>query len=113
MFYKIQEDVRHEIEHFTQKGKYRIEDRPIYKGNTANLKTTYGHHKNIVEVPALVHGFYRRAKLEKRPLDEIMIEDLDSEIERGNLSKKQAENLLKMWLDYAKKNLPHAIYREQ
>ena len=110
MFYKLQEDIRHEIEHFTQSGDYRINDRPISKTNTANLKTVYGHHKHKVEIPALVHGFYRRAKLEKRPLDDIMTDDLDSEIERGNLSKKQAEKLLTMWIDYAKKNLPRAIY---
>lgn len=111
LFYKLQEVVRHEIEHFTQHGPYRIEDRPIYKGDTTNLKTVYGHHKNVIEVPALVHGFYRRAKLEKKPLDEIMIEDLDSEIEKGLLTKNQAENLLTMWLTYAKKNLPSAIYK--
>jgi hypothetical protein len=110
LFYKLQEDVRHEIEHFTQKGFYRIKDRPVYKGSTSNLKTVYGHHKNIIEVPALVHGFYRRAKLEKRPIDEIMIEDLDSEIERGSLNKRQAESLLKIWINYAKKNIPKAVY---
>jgi hypothetical protein len=112
LFYKLQEVVRHEIEHFTQQGTYRIEDRPIYKGNTVNLKTVYGHHKNVIEVPALVHGFYRRAKLEKRPLDEIMMEDLDSEIEKGFLTKNQAEKLLSIWIDYTKKNLPAAIYKQ-
>lgn len=111
LFYKLQEDVRHEIEHFTQSGYYRIEDRPTSTTQTINLKTTYGHHKHKIEVPALVHGFYRRAKLEKRPLDEVMMEDLDSEIEKGNLTKKQAENLLKMWVEYAQQNLPTAIYR--
>lgn len=110
LFYKLQEDIRHEIEHFTQIGPNRISDRPTSRTNTATLKTVYGHHKNKTEVPALVHGFYRRAKLEKRPLDEIMIEDLDSEIERGNLSKKQAEKLLQIWIDYAKKNIPKAKY---
>lgn len=110
LFYKLQEDIIHEIEHFTQIGTNRIEDRPIYKGNTANLKTTYGHHKNVLEIPALVRGFYRRAKLEKRPLDEIMIEDLDYEIERGNLTKYAAKKLLTLWVDYAKKHLPKAIY---
>jgi len=111
LFYKLQEDVRHEIEHFTQMGPNRIEDRPIYKGNTVNLKT-YGHHKNIIEVPALVRGFYRRAKIERKPIDEIMMDDLDTEIERGNLTKKAAEKLLTIWIDYAEKNLPHAIYRK-
>lgn len=110
LFYKLQEDIRHEIEHFTQMGPNRIPDRPTSRTDTANLKTVYGHHKNKIEVPALVHGFYRRAKLEKRPLDDIMIEDLDSEIERGNLSSKQAQKLLQIWVDYAKKNLPHAQY---
>ena len=112
LFYKLQEDIRHEIEHFTQIGPNRIKDRPTYKGSTANLKTTYGHHKNVIEVPALVHGFYRRAKLEKRPLDEIMMDDLDSEIERGLLTKNQAQKLLTLWIHYAKKNLPSAIYKE-
>lgn len=113
LFYKLQEDIRHEIEHFTQSGYNRIEDRPISTTNTANLKTVFGHHKHKLEVPALVHGFYRRAKLEKRPLDEVMIEDLDSEIQKGNLTKKQAETLLKMWVEYAKKNLPRALYSKE
>lgn len=112
LFYKLQEDIRHEIEHFTQMGPNRIEDRPVYKGSTANLKTIYGHHKNVIEIPALVHGFYRRAKLEKRPIDEIMMDDLDAEIERGLLTKTQAQKLLTIWVDYAKKNLPAAIYKQ-
>ena len=61
----------------------------------------------------MVHGFYRRAKLEKRPIDEVMIEDLDSEIERGNLTKPAAQSLLAIWVDYAKKNLPAAIYSQE
>ena len=110
LFYRLQEVMRHEIEHLTQGGPNRIPDRPIYYGSTSDLKTVYGHHKNKIEVPALVHGFYRRAKIEKRPLDEIMIDDLDADIQKGLLSKKQAENLLTIWLDYAKKNLPAARY---
>ena len=110
LFYRLQEVMRHEIEHLTQGGPNRIPDRPIYYGSTSDLKTVYGHHKNKIEVPALVHGFYRRAKIEKRPLDEIMVEDLDADIQKGLLSKKQAENLLTIWLDYAKKNLPAARY---
>jgi hypothetical protein len=113
LFYKLQEDIRHEIEHLTQSGYYRIEDRPVSATSTAKLKTVFGHHKHKLEVPALVHGFYRRAKLEKRPIDDVMMEDLDSEIERGTLSKKQAESLLKIWVEYAQKNLPTAIYSQQ
>ena len=113
LFYKLQEDIRHEIEHLTQLGIHRISDRPTSRTNTAQLKTTFGHHKHKLEVPALVHGFYRRAKLEKRPIDEVMIEDLDSEIERGNLTKRAAQSLLAIWVDYSKKNIPAAIYSQE
>ena len=67
LYYKLQEDVRHEIEHFTQEGPYRIEDRPKYDENTSELPPLE-HHLNISEIPALVHGFYRRAKLEKKQI---------------------------------------------
>ncbi|MFN7656417.1 MAG: hypothetical protein ACK5OW_01350 [bacterium] len=109
LFYKLQEDVRHEIEHFTQEGPDRIKDRPKSKEKTSELPP-FEHHTHITEIPALVHGFYRRAKLERRPLDEIMVEDLDDDIAKGNLTKEQASQILTLWIDYAKKHLPHAQY---
>lgn len=109
LYYKLQEDVRHEIEHFTQEGPDRIEDRPMSKEKTSELPPLE-HHTHITEIPALVHGFYRRSKLEKRPLDEIMVEDLDDDISKGNLTKEQASQILNLWIDYAKKHLPHAQY---
>ena len=109
IYYKLQEDVRHEMEHLTQHGFNRIDDRPE-RQESPDDETTYEHHKKLDEIPALVHGFYRRAKMERKPLDELMIDDLDSEIERGNLTKSEAEELLRLWLLYAKRRLPKAIY---
>ena len=114
IYYKLNEDIRHEIEHYVQeKGvtqkRFKTRQQPLIP-NTADYKTTYLHHKDPSEVEALVHGFYRRAKLEKKPLDVIMIKDLETDIERGNLTKKEAEDLFSIWLKYARRNLPHAKY---
>ncbi len=121
IYYKLNEDIRHEIEHYVQQldkldkklsglNKTRFMGRQQPLKNTASYESVYLHHKDPSEVEALVRGFYRRARLEKLPLDIIMHRDLIKDIEDGNLTKKQAINLLKLWLNYAKKNLPNAIY---
>jgi hypothetical protein len=110
IYYKLNEDIRHEIEHFKQSGPNLIPGRPKPK-DSKYFKTTFGHHKNLAEIPALVHGFYRRAKKEKKPLDVVMIEDLDKEVTRGDINLKQKEKLLQIWIDYAKQNIPTAIYK--
>jgi hypothetical protein len=107
IYMKLQEDVRHEMEHLLQ--DWTIGDRPSPIPETGE-ESTYEHHSKLDEVPAMVQGFYRRAKLERKPLDEIMTDDLDNEIEQGNLSKEEAEELLRIWLLYSKRRLPKAIY---
>ena len=110
ILYKLNEDIRHEIEHFTQEGPNVMVGKPKPKHFT-KFKTTFKHHKNPAEISALVRGFYRRAKTEKKPLDVVMIEDLEREMAKGNIDKKEKEKLLKIWIEYAKKNLPAAIYK--
>ena len=83
MFYKINEDVRHEVEHYLQ-NIFSDRQQPIQ--DTASYETTFAHHMDPSEVEALVHGFYRRAKLEKRPLDEVMLEDIHKDMQDGNLT---------------------------
>lgn len=111
MYMKLQEDVRHEMEHILQ--DWGRGDRPSPSDEDNEGETTFEHHSRIEEVPAMVQGYYRRAKLEKRPLDEIMIDDLDDEIEKGNLNRHQAEELLRIWMLYAKRRLPKAIYTNE
>lgn len=108
MYMKLQEDVRHEMEHLLQ--DLGRGDRPEPSDEDFEGETTFEHHTRLEEVPAMVQGYYRRAKLEKRPLDEIMTDDLDDEIEKGNLNKQEAEELLRIWMLYAKRRLPKAIY---
>lgn len=107
LIYKINEDIRHEIEHYTQE---IMIDKPINDEPTAQMDSTYEHHKAPSEIPAMVHGFYRRAKVEKRPLDEIMWEDLNKDIKLGNLTQEEAEDLFRIWINYSRRRLPNAIY---
>ncbi len=111
MYMKLQEDVRHEMEHILQ--DYGRGDRPIPELGDHEDETTYQHHSRIEEVPARVQGYYRRAKKMRLPLDEIMTQDLDNEIEQGNLTKEEAEELLRIWMLYSKRRLPKAIYTNQ
>lgn len=106
LFYKISEDIRHEIEHYVQEmgrkdKRYKQREQPLIP-NTAEYKTTFDHHRDPSEVEALVHGFSRRAKLEKKPLDLIMRQDLDLEIDSGNLKEKEADILFSIWKNKAK-----------
>lgn len=111
IYMKLQEDGRHEMEHILQ--DWGRGGRPSPDGVDKTGETTEQHHSRLEEVPAMVQGFYRRAKLEGRPLDEIMTDDLDNEIEQGNLTKKEAEGLLRIWMLYSKRRLPKAIYTNQ
>jgi hypothetical protein len=111
IYMKLQEDVRHEMEHLLQ--DWGRGDRPPTDTSDKGGETTYEHHSRIQEVPAMVQGFYRRAKKMRLPLDEIMTQDLDSEIEQGNLTPEEAKDLLRIWMLYAKRRLPKAIYTNQ
>jgi hypothetical protein len=115
LFYKISEDIRHEIEHYVQEidkkeqefgysekeRRYKQRKQPLIP-NTAEYKTTFDHHRDPSEVEALVHGFSRRSKLEKKPLDLIMRQDLDLEIDSGSLTEKEADILFSIWKNKAK-----------
>jgi len=107
LFYKINEDIRHEIEHYTQE---KFDNKPKNNVNTAEYSTTFEHHMDPTEISALVHGFYRRAKQEKKPLDQIMSDDIQKEIKDGNLTPEEGEDLMKVFIEYAKKNLTKAQY---
>jgi len=109
VYYKLQEDVRHEMEHVLQ--DFGIGDRPSPEPETGK-ETTYEHHSKIDEIPAMVQGFYRRAQLQRRPIDEVIIEDLDNEISLGNINKKEAEDLYRLWMNYVKRRFPKAIYSQ-
>lgn len=107
LFYKINEDIRHEIEHYTQK---IFSNKPKSSQDTSKYETTFEHHMDPSEIEALAQGYYRRSKLEKLPFDIIIKNDLNKEVEIGDLTKRESEVIYQNIVKYAKKNLPKAIY---
>ena len=107
LFYKINEDIRHEIEHYTQ-NIFPNKNQSLQ--NTVEYETTFKHHMDPAEIEALTHGYYRRAKIEKVPFDSIVKKDLDSEVQMGNLTKRESDIIYQNIVSFAEKKLPKAIY---
>lgn len=109
IYYKLTEDVRHEIEHITQVGIYRISDRPNLVNNTAKVNSYFNHHMDIIEIPALAHGFYLRAKKERKPFSLVVKRELNQEVDDGHLTKRESDIIYRQILKYSKKRLPDSF----
>lgn len=118
IYYKLTEDVRHEIEHFIQTESNLRYGKKSKKPKPKSIEDFeegdfFGHHTNKAEVEALTQGFYLRAKRERKPLDVVIQEYLDEILEQEKITPKQKTTILKKLLKYAKKNLPKAIYQQK
>jgi hypothetical protein len=113
----LNEIVRHEIEHLTQAGINK-KGRKVHVSEsrrdrvTERLKPAYGYFSLPDEIPALVHGMHRQAKIEKRPITDIFMEYLEQYISEGQINDRQAKLLFNKWYNYSIKNIPRAKYAE-
>jgi len=102
---EIKDALRHELEHVGQynfpKGVIPrdIGDPPIFDYLTTDF-----------EIPAHVQGLYKTAKTKKITLNQAIDDFLDERAEE--LSAKEEAQIKKIWLDWAKKNLPAAQITE-
>lgn len=107
--------MRHEIEHLTQsglnkkKGKPRKSIKIRNKINSGELPT-YRYFILKDEIPAMVRGMHKQSKHEKKPLDFILTRYLDYQKKQGLISSKEINKIMKIWMKYAKKELPNAKY---
>lgn len=137
---KLQNLVRHEVEHLTQypgsedeeslsykKGKelptsekLKSQVRAIMAKDFANMSDVelQENRKKVVEfltlpdeIPAFVHGLYREAKTKKESLDTIFREYLNEYSDL--LTDQDISNIETKWLIFAAKNLPAAKYTER
>lgn len=115
----IQDAVRHEIEHLTQGGENKKPFRPmptrskirnrisVEKGNA------YKYYILRDEIPAMCHGMYRKAKVEKITLDAAFDIYLNYIVEEDIISNQEKELVLKKWFEYSLKHLPAAQYSKK
>ena len=114
---KIQDTVRHELEHLFQtpgtvnyKRNRPTPTKPTYRKQLKDKRITYRYFTLRDETPSMVVGMYRQAKIEKRSLNDVLKEYLGYFLTSGDITQKQHDKILRIWLDYAKHNLPRAKY---
>ena len=79
-------------------------DFSLTKSNQGSLKGDKEYLMTPHEVPALVQGMYKQAKTERKPLSKIMNNYLDT----YNLKPNDKKDVLVVWNDFIRKNLPRA-----
>lgn len=113
----IKETLTHETEHWAQYFYDRPEDikTSIQKRSNIEGLTSYEYLTLPDEIPAFVRGLYRKAKYNKQPLDVEMddfFEDWysNSDNPKQDMKKDKISQVKKIWIEWAKKNLPAAQY---
>lgn len=116
---EIKGSLRHELEHLTQFGPNRIKGKPFNTNKEQrefNKRIEKGDMLYVLsdktEIPAYVRGLYKRAKTEKKPIEEVFNDRLDFFVRMERITKKQKSKILYKWIKYAKKNLPDAHFSE-
>jgi hypothetical protein len=106
LFYKLQDAIRHEFQHLTQGGPNKKHGRvpPSSMAHREEADDSYKYFLLPDEIPAMIAGMERRAKLEKRPFESILIDYLTPFLKYKFLTKDQFDEILKTYLEYRKKN---------
>ena len=99
----IRETVRHEIEHFTQRGVNAKPHKSIRNNQAMRRKirlTPSIWYKYLIlkdEIDANIHGMYARAKTMKLPYQSIVDEYLDTLVNIGDITEAQKKIVYKAW----------------
>ena len=108
LYYKLIDDVRHEIEHLLQQG---INQKPNHAArvNQSTRDKALSNHRYFLlpnEIPAMVAGMYASSSAKKTELDLEFEEYLMPFLEYGILNKQQFFKIMKSWLDFARQLHP-------
>tara|TARA_R110000822_G_scaffold106761_1_gene235143 strand:+ start:167 stop:904 length:738 start_codon:yes stop_codon:yes gene_type:complete len=99
----IRETIRHEIEHFTQRGdnvkagKFIRNNKAMRAKIKANKEIGYKYLILPDEVDANIHGLYARAKNKKKPYQKVVDSYLDSFVDLGDITPEQRDIVYNAW----------------
>lgn len=99
----IRETVRHEIEHFTQRGHNLKASKFIKNNNKLRQRIRQSPEEGYKyltlkdEIDANIHGLYARAKTTKQPYQKVVDEYLDMFVKNGDITEKQRGIVYKAW----------------
>lgn len=111
----LQDVVRHEIEHLTHDGYNRLSDRPDPK-DTDDIRYNIDGENSFLyfiladELGPMVHGMYRKAKTDKKPITTIFNEFLDLMMKNKIITNDKKELIFGEWTKEAKRLLPNAKF---
>lgn len=114
LYYKLNDIIAHEVHHLTQLGWNRLPFRVRPSSNTdrANSKKSFKYFLLSDEVESMVKGMYRRAKLERKPIDLVFHEYLEPFLKENYISKEEYDQVLFSWISYAYQNYPTAVFSD-
>jgi len=101
---ELKEVIAHELEHIFQ--LFRVPGRSRMRRTIA--KGDYDYLIGKDEVEGFVTGLYKRAKVERKPLGDLIDAMLNVHIKSGEIDKKQAKVIKSKWINYAKIRFPKA-----
>jgi len=105
---ELKDAIRHELEHTAQ---YRF-DKDAIPTDTDDQDdlSSFDYLTLDYEIPAFVQGIYKKAKTKKIPFTDALDDFLDER--EDQLSPQEIRQVRKIYIDYAKKNLPAAQINE-
>jgi len=105
---ELKEVFRHEIEHIQQ---YQMTNGDMVEDYIEAEDDYVGYLTQPIEIPAFVHGIYKKAKTLKQPFDVVAWETIMSfSSDYSDMSYEEQEHVFGVWLNYAKKHLPAAQF---
>ena len=97
---ELKDSLRHELEHV---GQYQL-SKPTNPSQSPDKYTYFQYFTFDFEVPAFVRGLNKKARTKKITFTQAVDDYLDNFVE--NLSDEQMAEVKRIWIDYAKKNVP-------
>jgi hypothetical protein len=108
LYFKILDNIRHEMEHLLQKGA----NRQVGHAVTTKRKTrsaaeeSYEYFLLPDEIPSMVSGMHLAAVKKRIPIDVEFEDYLLPFIKSGFVTQDEADKVIKVWLDFAIQHFP-------
>jgi hypothetical protein len=109
LYFKILDIIRHEMEHLLQKGANRQAGHAIttrQKTRTA-AEESYEYFLLPDEIPSMVSGMHLAAAKKRIPIDTEFEDYLLPFIKSGFITRAEADKVISVWLDFARKHFPN------
>jgi len=108
LYYKLIDDIRHEIEHLLQQGINKSPTHAVRVNQSTRDKaqSNYKYFLMANEIPAMVSGMHASSSARETPIDSEFEEYLIPFLEYSIINKQQFLKIMKSWLDFAKQTYP-------